>query len=74
MRALKMAGRLIPKDVTIVGINDFSFAGYFSPAPTSIRASIEEAGREAARQLAHLMSGEQTEVMTLMHTKLVIHE
>ena len=73
-RALKMAGRLIPGDVAVVGFDDVSFARYLSPALTTVHAPIEEVGREAVRQLARLMNGEPAEVLTLMRTQLVIRE
>ena len=74
MRALKMAGCSIPGDVAVVGFDDVPFARYLSPALTTVRAPIEEIGREAVRQLAHLMNGDQAQALTLMRTELVIRE
>jgi LacI family transcriptional regulator len=74
MRALKLADRLIPKEVAVVGFDDVPFARYLSPALTTIRAPIEQVGREAVRQLVRLMNGQQAEVLTLMRTELVIRE
>jgi LacI family transcriptional regulator len=74
MRALKIAGRLVPGDVAVVGFDDVPFARYISPALTTVRAPIEAIGREAVRQLTHLMSGEPAEALTLMRTELVIRE
>jgi DNA-binding LacI/PurR family transcriptional regulator len=74
MRAIKLKGRLVPKDVAVVGFDDVPFARYLSPALTTVRAPIEQVGREAVRQLARLMNGEQAEALTLMRTELVIRE
>ena len=74
MRALKLAGRRIPRDVAVVGFDDVPFARYLSPALTTVHAPIEEVGREAVRQLKRLMDGEQAEALTLMRTELVIRE
>jgi LacI family transcriptional regulator len=74
MRALKLEGRLIPQDVAVVGFDDVPFARYLSPALTTIRAPIEQVGREAVRQLTRLMSGQPAEALTLMRTELVIRE
>jgi DNA-binding LacI/PurR family transcriptional regulator len=74
MRALKLAGRLIPRDVAVVGFDDVPFARYLSPALTTVRAPIEEIGREAIHQLVRLINGEKAEVLTLMRTELVIRE
>jgi DNA-binding LacI/PurR family transcriptional regulator len=73
-RALKAAGRLIPQDVAVVGFDDVQFARYLSPALTTVRAPIEEVGREAVRQLVKLINGEQAQALTLMRTELVIRE
>jgi DNA-binding LacI/PurR family transcriptional regulator len=74
MRALKLAGRLIPQDVAVAGFDDVPFARYLSPALTTVRAPIEAIGREAVRQLVRLMNGGQAEALTLMRTELVIRE
>jgi LacI family transcriptional regulator len=74
IRALKMAGRRIPQDVAVVGFDDVPFARYLSPALTTVRAPIEQVGREAVRQLVRQMNGEQAEPLTLMRTELVIRE
>jgi len=74
MRALKLAGRLVPQDVAVVGFDDVPFARYLSPALTTVRAPIEDVGREAVRQLAYLMNGKDAQALTLMRTELVIRE
>jgi DNA-binding LacI/PurR family transcriptional regulator len=74
MRALKQAGRLIPQDVAVVGFDDVPFVRYLSPALTTVRAPIEQVGREAVRQLVRLMNGQQAEALTLLRTELVIRE
>jgi DNA-binding LacI/PurR family transcriptional regulator len=73
-RALKMSNRVIPDDVAVVGFDDVQFSRYISPALTTIRAPIEEVGREAVRQLIRLLNGEQTQSLVLMRTELVIRE
>ncbi|MBN8655642.1 MAG: LacI family DNA-binding transcriptional regulator [Anaerolineae bacterium] len=73
-RALKEANRLIPNDVAVVGFDDVDFAGYISPPLTTVRAPIEEVGREAVRQLLSLLNGEQAQSLVLKRTELVIRE
>jgi DNA-binding LacI/PurR family transcriptional regulator len=74
IRALRLGGRIVPQDVSVVGFDDVPFARYLSPALTTVRAPIEQVGREAVRQLVRLLNGEQADILTLMHTELVIRE
>jgi DNA-binding LacI/PurR family transcriptional regulator len=73
-RALKEARRLIPDDVAVVGFDDVEFARYISPPLTTVRAPIEEVGREAVCQLLALLNGEQAQSLVLKRTELVIRE
>ena len=73
-RALKLADRSIPRDVAVVGFDDVQFSRYISPALTTIRAPIEEVGREAVRQLIRSLNGGTVQALTLMRTELVIRE
>jgi DNA-binding LacI/PurR family transcriptional regulator len=72
MRALKLAGHRVPPDISVVGFDDVPFARYLSPALTTVRAPIEQVGREAVRQLTRLMDGDHADALTLMRTELVI--
>lgn len=74
MRAIKLASRLVPGDVAVVGFDDIPFARYLSPALTTIHAPIEEVGRAAVQQLVRLINGQQTEALTLLPTELIIRE
>ena len=74
MRALDASGRRVPRDVAVVGFDDIPFARYLSPPLTTVRAPIEQVGRQAVRQLIRLMDGEPAEALTLMRTELVIRE
>jgi DNA-binding LacI/PurR family transcriptional regulator len=74
IRALRLGGRIVPQDVSVVGFDDIPFARYLSPALTTVRAPIEQVGREAVRQLVRQLNGEQADPLTLMRTELVIRE
>ncbi|HEX9840737.1 MAG TPA: LacI family DNA-binding transcriptional regulator [Anaerolineales bacterium] len=74
IRALRMAGRLVPADVAVVGFDDVPFARHLSPTLTTVRAPIEGVGGEAVRQLLHLINGEPAEALTLMPVKLILRE
>jgi DNA-binding LacI/PurR family transcriptional regulator len=60
--------------VAVVGFDDVPFVRYLSPALTTVRAPIEQVGREAVRQLVRQLNGEQAHPLTLMRTELVIRE
>ena len=73
-RALKLAGRVIPNDVAVVGFDDIPFTRHMSPPLTTVHAPIEDVGLEAVRQLKSLMDGKQAESLVLMRTELIVRE
>ena len=72
--ALLQAGKHVPQDVAVVGFDDLPIARYLRPALSTVRAPIEQVGREGVRQLVRLIRGQQAEVLILMRTELVIRE
>ena len=72
--ALTQAGKRVPQDVAVVGFDDLPIARYLRPALTTVRAPIEQVGRESVRQLVRLIRGEQAEALVMMRTELVIRE
>lgn len=51
LRALQSKGYDVPRDISVIGFNDLSFAAYLSPPLTTIRIEREELGRVAVRRL-----------------------
>jgi LacI family transcriptional regulator len=74
IRALQMAGRPVPANVAVVGFDDVPFARHLSPTLTTVRAPIEQVGREAVQQLVHVIRGQRTDALTLLPTELVIRK
>ena len=72
--ALTLAGKRVPQDVAVAGFDDVPIARYLRPALTTVRAPIEQVGREGVRQLVRLIRGQQAEALVLMRTELVIRE
>ncbi len=72
IQALQQAGRRVPGDVAVVGFDDIHLAHYTAPPLTTIRVPVEQAGREAARQLVRLIETGQANPVTLLPTELVI--
>jgi LacI family transcriptional regulator len=74
LHALKLAGRRVPDEVAVTGFDDLPVARYISPALTTVRAPIEQIGREAVRKLTGLIRGQPAGGRALMRTELVIRE
>jgi len=72
--ALIHAGKRVPQDVAVVGFDDLPIARYLRPALTTVRAPIEQVGREGVRQLVRLIRGQQAEALILLQTEIVIRE
>jgi LacI family transcriptional regulator len=72
--ALIRAGKHVPQDVAVVGFDDLPIARYLRPALTTVRAPIEQVGREGVRQLVRLIRGQQAEALVLLQTEIVIRE
>jgi DNA-binding LacI/PurR family transcriptional regulator len=72
MRVLKAQGRKIPSDVAVVGFEDSVLAKQTDPPLTTVHQPVEEMGREMARLLLDLISGEaQPHSSVILDTHLV---
>jgi DNA-binding LacI/PurR family transcriptional regulator len=58
LRALQLAGRRIPEDVSVIGFDDIPEAEYFGPPLTTVRQDFDELGRRALRALIQLIGTE----------------
>lgn len=74
IQALHQAGRRIPQDVAVVGFDDSLFARSLQPPLTTVRAPIEQVGREAARLLICLMRAEKTDLRVNLPVELIIRQ
>jgi DNA-binding LacI/PurR family transcriptional regulator len=57
MRAVREAGRLIPRDVSVIGFDDTPESGYFHPALTTVRQDFAEVGRRSVALLLAIVEG-----------------
>ncbi|MEO7118376.1 MAG: LacI family DNA-binding transcriptional regulator [Candidatus Limnocylindrales bacterium] len=55
MRAIRMSGRHVPRDVSVIGFDDVALAGFVDPALTTMAQSTAELGRWAFARLARLV-------------------
>lgn len=72
IETLKSAGLSVPADIPIVGFDDSIFARLLTPALTTVRAPIEQVGREAVAQLIHQIRGEPTHARTVLPTEMIV--
>jgi DNA-binding LacI/PurR family transcriptional regulator len=68
---LQSRGLRVPDDVAVVGYDDIDGSGHFHPPLTTVRQSIDAAGRLLVQVLAKVIEGEVVEPV-LMPTHLVI--
>ena len=71
LRALAAAGRSVPSDVAVVGFNDIPMARHTTPPLTTVSQPIRSLGREMARMLHAVLSGENPSPL-ILPTRLVI--
>lgn len=72
--ALQQAGRAVPADVAVVGFDDVPFARFIHPPLTTVRAPIEQVGREAVRLLISSIQKRPCENRVLLPTELVFRQ
>ncbi len=71
--ALRAAGREVPKQVPVVGYDDVELARHLHPSLTTVRQSIDQAGRAMVAALERIVGGEKVAPIQLP-TELVVRE
>ncbi|MBQ0932143.1 LacI family DNA-binding transcriptional regulator [Ideonella sp. 3Y2] len=71
--ALRDHGRQVPQDVQVVGFDDIRLAAESHPALTTIRQSIDEAGRVLVQLLLDKLAGRRVESV-MMPTRLMVRQ
>ena len=75
IRALKLAGRRVPEDVSVVGADDIPFAELTQPQLTTVKMPRERLGRLAMEMLGEVMNEAAAEGRdAVLETELVIRE
>jgi DNA-binding LacI/PurR family transcriptional regulator len=74
MRAFQDAGLSVPRDVSVVGIDDIQIAGFTLPRLTTVRQPLKVMGEMAASTLLRRIEGEQIAEETIVKTELVVRE
>jgi LacI family transcriptional regulator len=75
MRAITQLGLGCPKDVSVVGIDDFPWANAFTPRLTVVRQPVAEIGRAAVRMLLARIAGQsERPAHEILRPSLVIRD
>ena len=75
MKALREHGLRIPRDVSLVGINDMETVRYLDPMLTTVHVPLEEMGRHAARLLIdQIEGGHRLPAKVILPAELVLRE
>lgn len=72
--ALRDAGRRVPGDIAVAGFDDIPLARLISPALTTVRVGIAEAGERAVARLAAMLAGETDQLVEAMVPRLIVRE
>ena len=71
--ALNAAGLRVPEDVSVIGCDDITVAGYYSPALTTIRTNFYRLGSLAAEEIIRLIQG-QSGRRVIQDSQLIIRK
>jgi len=75
MHALRGQGFAVPRDMSVIGIDDIEFARYANPPLTTVAQPTEEIGACCARILFDIMDGEPPErLIHILPHQLVVRE
>lgn len=75
MHALRAQGFAVPRDMSVIGIDDVEFARYANPPLTTIAQPTEEIGACCARILFEIMEGDRPEdLIRILPHRLVVRE
>jgi DNA-binding LacI/PurR family transcriptional regulator len=74
MRSIRLHGRRIPEDISVVGFDDLFFASYTQPPLTTVRQPMRRMGQMAMESLFKLMSGDASEIRIKVEAELIVRE
>lgn len=72
LAAARAAGRRVPDDVAITGVDDLPISAEMDPPLTTVRIPAEEMGRRAAAELIAAIKDERPVASVRLETRLVV--
>ena len=74
-QAIRNSGKRIPRDIAVIGFDNYDFAALVSPTLSSIDQPLDEIGREAFSQLHRLVEKQDIKVNNiLLEARLIVRE
>lgn len=73
LQALQAAGRSVPDDVAVIGVDDIHMGAVVSPPLTTLRIDRERIGAEAVRQVVALSNGTDSDD-SVLDVELIVRE
>jgi DNA-binding LacI/PurR family transcriptional regulator len=75
LRALRLAGREVPRDVSVIGFDDIPEARYLTPPLTTVRQDFDEVGRQSLLLLLQAIDpGAEAFARVTVKPELVVRE
>jgi len=75
MRAAKQSGRLIPKEISVIGCDNIKFAQYYTPSLTTIRIPKYELGQRSIKKLMRVIEdNSESENSEILDCRLIVRE
>jgi len=74
LRAAREHGFLVPRDLSVVGLDDLFLASYTDPPLTTVQQPKQQMGCLAATILLDLLAGGKPEVRVTMEGKLIVRQ
>lgn len=74
LRALALAGKRVPRDVSVVGFDDVPESPYYPPALTTVRQDFETMGVQAVAALLARIGGDESVPREFLGPELIVRE
>ncbi len=74
LRAMELAGRRVPRDVSVVGFDDVPESPYYPPALTTVRQDFDAMGVQALATLLARMNGDEPARRELLTPDLIVRD